>query len=179
MTLHHGGFPIRKSADRSLFAAPRGLSQLVTSFFGSLCQGIHLMLLFAWTFLLSSSLILNCLSFINKYFWLSILLWKGFILFAFWIDFSTFRVKMFPPSVKLYFYPNWKDLLIFANLLVKSLCPLICSFLTLQYFIRFSMNVACSTRCVELRVKFPRWLNAIALPSQGRKLAALSFATFR
>ena len=132
--LHRGGFPIRKSADRSLFAAPRGLSQLVTSFFGSLCQGIHLMLLFAWTFLLSSSLILNCLSFINKYFWLSILLWKGFILFAFWIDCSTFRWNCT-------FYPNWKDLLIFANLLVKSLCPLICSFLTLQYFIRFSMNI--------------------------------------
>ena len=32
-----------------LFAAPRSLSQLVTSFFGSWCQGIHLMLLFAWT----------------------------------------------------------------------------------------------------------------------------------
>ena len=28
-------FHIQKSADRSLFAAPRGLSQLVTSFFGS------------------------------------------------------------------------------------------------------------------------------------------------
>ena len=49
MTLHHGGFPIRKSADRSLFAAPRSLSQLITSFIGSWCQGIHLMLLFAWT----------------------------------------------------------------------------------------------------------------------------------
>ena len=34
-----------------LFAAPRGLSQLVTSFFGSWCQGIRLVLLFAWTFL--------------------------------------------------------------------------------------------------------------------------------
>ena len=50
MTLHHRGFPIRKSADRSLFAAPRSLSQLIASFFGSWCQGIHLMLLFAWTF---------------------------------------------------------------------------------------------------------------------------------
>ena len=49
MVLHHGSFLIRKSTDRSLFAAPRGLSQLVTSFFGSWCQGIHLMLLFAWT----------------------------------------------------------------------------------------------------------------------------------
>ena len=43
------GFPIRKSPDRCLFTAPRGLSQLVTSFFGSWCQGIHLMLLVAWT----------------------------------------------------------------------------------------------------------------------------------
>ena len=29
------GFPIRKSPDRSSFAAPRSLSQLVTSFIGS------------------------------------------------------------------------------------------------------------------------------------------------
>ena len=43
------GFPIRIPADRSLFAAPRSLSQLVTSFVGSWCQGIHLMLFFAWT----------------------------------------------------------------------------------------------------------------------------------
>ena len=49
MTLHHGGFPIRKSTDQCLFTAPRSLSQLVTSFFGSRCQGILLMLFFAWT----------------------------------------------------------------------------------------------------------------------------------
>ena len=35
------GFPIRKSWDHSLFAAPPGLSQLTTSFIASLCQGIH------------------------------------------------------------------------------------------------------------------------------------------
>ena len=49
MVLHHGCSHIRKSADRSLFAAPRSLSQLVTSFFGSQCQGILHMLFFAWT----------------------------------------------------------------------------------------------------------------------------------
>ena len=49
MILHHGSFLIRKSAGRSLFAAHRSLSQLITSFIGSWCQGIHLMLLFAWT----------------------------------------------------------------------------------------------------------------------------------
>ena len=35
------GFPIRKSPDRSLLAAPRGLSQLTTSFVAFWHQGIH------------------------------------------------------------------------------------------------------------------------------------------
>ena len=35
------GFPIQKSSDQSLFAAPRGLSQRTTSFIASQCQGIH------------------------------------------------------------------------------------------------------------------------------------------
>ncbi len=38
---------IRKSADQSLLTAPRSLSQLVTSFFGSRCQGIPLVLFVA------------------------------------------------------------------------------------------------------------------------------------
>ena len=46
-TLLQVSFLIRKSADRRIFAPHRSLSQLVTSFFGSQCQGIHLMLLFA------------------------------------------------------------------------------------------------------------------------------------
>ena len=37
------GFPIRKSTDQSLFAAPRGLSQRTTSFIASCRQGIHQM----------------------------------------------------------------------------------------------------------------------------------------
>jgi hypothetical protein len=35
------GFPIRKSSDQSLLAAPRSLSQLSTSFIASDCLGIH------------------------------------------------------------------------------------------------------------------------------------------
>ena len=35
------GFPIRTSPDQSLLAAPRGLSQLATSFIACFCQGIH------------------------------------------------------------------------------------------------------------------------------------------
>ena len=37
------GFPIRKSMDQSLFAAPRDLSQRTTSFIASERQGIHRM----------------------------------------------------------------------------------------------------------------------------------------
>ena len=46
-TLLHVGFPIRKSADQNLFATPRSLSQLATSFFGDWCQGILLALFHA------------------------------------------------------------------------------------------------------------------------------------
>ena len=35
------GFPIRRSMDQSLFSAPHGLSQSITSFIASYCQGIH------------------------------------------------------------------------------------------------------------------------------------------
>ena len=35
------GCPIRKSPDQCVFAAPRSLSQLATSFVGSQCQGIR------------------------------------------------------------------------------------------------------------------------------------------
>ena len=38
---------IRTSTDRWIFAPPRGFSQLITSFFGSWCLGIHLMLFVA------------------------------------------------------------------------------------------------------------------------------------
>ena len=39
--LPHMGSPIRKSTDQWIFAPPRSLSQLVTSFIGNWCQGIR------------------------------------------------------------------------------------------------------------------------------------------
>ena len=42
------GFPIQRSMDQGIFAPPHGFSQLITSFFGSQCQGIHPALFFAW-----------------------------------------------------------------------------------------------------------------------------------
>ena len=54
------GFPIRKSADQIVFANPRGLSQLITSFIAFKSQGIlHTPLI---TFLLS-----DILSFLNLF----------------------------------------------------------------------------------------------------------------
>ena len=41
MALHHTGFPIRKSPVQRMLTPYRGFSQLATSFFGSLRQGIH------------------------------------------------------------------------------------------------------------------------------------------
>ena len=40
-TLLPPGSPIQTSTDHSLLAAPRGFSQLATSFFGVQCHGIH------------------------------------------------------------------------------------------------------------------------------------------
>ena len=63
MILHHRGFPIRKSAGQRLFPPHRGLSQVIASFIGSQCQGIHLTLFFAWTAVLFSISLGNKFSF--------------------------------------------------------------------------------------------------------------------
>ena len=64
MILHHRCSHIRISAARSLYAAPRSFSQLVTSFVGSQCQGILHMLFFAWTTFCISGDILSVLVFL-------------------------------------------------------------------------------------------------------------------
>ena len=46
--LPYVGSPIRTSAGRWICAPHRSFSQLITSFFGSQCQGILLMLLLTW-----------------------------------------------------------------------------------------------------------------------------------
>ena len=47
-TCIHVGCPIRRSAGRWIFAPNRSFSQLITSFVGSQCQGILLVLFLAW-----------------------------------------------------------------------------------------------------------------------------------
>ena len=55
MRFSHVGFPIRRSAGQRLFAAHRSLSQLITSFFGSQCQGIRPVLFLLNRFLMMHS----------------------------------------------------------------------------------------------------------------------------
>ena len=141
ITLRYEGFPIRISTDQCSFAAPRSFSQLVTSFFGSWCQGIHLMLFFAWTFLFSwFSFFFELLEFHKTNNLIRLLKFsvKRFYPSSLNLNVSTFRWNCNLPLIFL------ERPLNLTNLLIKSfcLCPLICSFLTLQiYFIRFSMNV--------------------------------------
>ena len=153
MILHHSGFPIRKSADRSLFTAPRGLSQLVTSFIGSWCQGIHLMLFIAWTlfcFVLYKLLFaIYCLSFVSIIFSLGLLLSivkkLCFLIFEFFhldFDFSlSWRIVVI--------HDSWKDRLYWIkfNLLITVFLNYL--FVLLFCFIRFSMNICI---CKTLRV---------------------------
>ena len=123
--LQYRGFPIRKSAGRSLFAALRSLSQLVTSFFGSWCQGIHLMLLFAWTFLYLSIAVLffELLESLLNRIWFT--LRSNFAI--------TFLSCSYHLSVKLCFTLYfWKDLY-FTNL-VKYL-----SSLSVRFILKFTL----------------------------------------
>ena len=77
------GSPIRKSADQYLFTVPRSLSQLVTSFFGSWCQGIRPVLLLAWPFrsLVLSTIIWvllwNCLPFRKNFYVFTLFSFQG------------------------------------------------------------------------------------------------------
>ena len=70
---HRLGFPIRTSPDHSLLASPRSFSQLTTSFFACLRQGIH-------THALSSLTIKSILN--TEYFLLALLTYLAGTLYA-------------------------------------------------------------------------------------------------
>ena len=92
---------IRKSTYHSVLTAPRGLSQLITSFFGSQCQGIRPALFLALPFvscfwvLLIVNQYTSC-SFTQQYFLLSfytrsILICITFALFCFQVSFCSWE----------------------------------------------------------------------------------------
>ena len=128
MILHHSGFPIRKSADQCLFTAPRSLSQLVTSFVGSRCQGILLMLFFAWT---SFKMILSFRAFFANNF--SVVVFT--VNFAFVQKFVVFLPTLRKDHCVIFNSSFQKITLVFSQLSVSF-----------SFFIRFSMNILQSTR---------------------------------
>ena len=94
------GFPIRISTDHWSFASPRGFSQLITSFVGSQCQGILLVLFLAWT----SS---------NNPLWFSMILhhFGSFLEFVFaWVSQIGLFVLSYIRSIVSVFTLVWKDL---------------------------------------------------------------------
>ena len=91
---------IRKSTDQSVLTAPRSLSQLITSFFGSQCQGIRPALFLALPFVSCSEfswLLINILCsfyptiiFKLSFYTRSILICITFALFCFQVAFCSF-----------------------------------------------------------------------------------------
>ena len=59
MVFNHVGSPIRKSPDHFLFADPRSLSQLTTSFIASGSQGILRSLLFSFSYFVNHMRLLS------------------------------------------------------------------------------------------------------------------------
>ena len=159
MILHHSGFPIRKSADQCLFTAPRSLSQLVTSFFGSWCQGIHLMLFIAWTLLL---VLYKLLIFATLLEFRSIINFGLLTLLTCEKDqsFCIYLFELFHPNDPWIILANcsyprfsWKTILlldirfetVFKHIsFLKQFFSIICSFYSISCFIRFSMNICIS-----------------------------------
>ena len=127
--LHRGGSPIRKSAGQCSFAAHRSLSQLVTSFVGSRCQGILRMLFFAWTTLNSFAYSGSRLAFA----WIAV-----FILAV-----SLAKLFLLPFTEKPDFVPR-----IFILALISCFPYFVCHVCHMHSFefiwsslIRFSMNI--------------------------------------
>ena len=106
-TCIHAGCPIRKSAGRWIFAPNRSFSQLITSFVGSQCQGILLVLFLAWPLCLN---LLELFEIVRLSFSRMIPILIFHILYHFWysllsqcissIQFSKYKRK----SARIFFY---------------------------------------------------------------------------
>ena len=83
------GFPIRTSACRQIFAPLRSFSQLITSFVGFRCQGIHPALLIAWPFATSCFSALSRFRFLIVVYLYTLVLFsiKVFVFPSLWVDF--------------------------------------------------------------------------------------------
>ena len=144
MALRHECFHIRISAAQRLFAAPRSFSQLITSFIGSWCQGIRLMLLFAWTFLLAISRSLGSLRYLEllefhkTFFRLFLLFAVKRLFFLLCIDFtSTFRWNCI--TLPYFYRKTYTNLLIF----VLFVCSFFLLFNLFLLLFGFQWSISC------------------------------------
>ena len=115
------GSPIRKSRDQWIFAPPPGLSQLVTSFFGSWCQGIRRMLFLAWPrrsfYFVFVTLASNDLSFSLSFHYVS----KSCKVFRYQQCFSTLLVTLFYLKKPLFFLTYFFSVIQFSNNIFSSI----------------------------------------------------------
>ena len=160
MVLHHGGFPIRKSAGQSLFPANRSLSQVIASFFGSWCQGIHLTLLFAWTscilFLYFGSLWIVWVSlniFRSGFYWLLFAVKKQFTRLLHFVLSSTFRWTCCT-RLRVLFPFRLERLIYLFRLFV-----LFCSFSTQKTFLLFDCQRSCGSLATPGRSGWTRTID--------------------
>ena len=101
------GFPIRTSVGQRLFAPNHSFSQLVASFIGFRCQGIHPVLLVTWPFIFELSWFFVCFVFSSPISWLfSFLSWYVVVFlwycsaiawcnYPFYISFSDIHYSVF------------------------------------------------------------------------------------
>ena len=150
MILHHGCSHIRKSADRSLFAAHRSLSQLVTSFIGSQCQGILHMLFFAWTtfmFKVLSDFLHNCSQFIA---WIAVFHTLQ-LLGAVFLSSAPGKIVSFYP-LSLTKKPDFVRS--FSLLLISCFFPLLCLSCMSHWFFSESICLVSYSVFNELQLNF-------------------------
>ena len=134
LPLRQSGFPIRKSAGQSPCPAHRSLSQVVTSFVGSRCQGIRPVLFLAWTLL--RNFFRPVLSF-GFYPWIT---WVSQTIVS--VAYHFFQSKDFLCALLTYRHLKWRNHSFLPSTnkktFVFSLISIICSFYS--FLIRFSMN---------------------------------------
>ena len=172
----------------SLFAANRSLSQLVTSFIGSWCQGIHLMLLFAWT---SFSRSITFVAMIDPWFsffriaWVS---WTFGYLYSLVKRFASLHFflalfRILPPFGEI--VSHFRAYLTLFGKTNKMCCfylsSNICSFSTqnINFYIDFPYSIVKDQFCSVFILNWSVWMDSNHRPRAYQARALTTWATDR
>ena len=133
MRFAHLDCSIRKSADQCVLTTPRSLSQLITSFFGSQCQGIRPALFLALPFA-------SCFP---EFSWISIC-FANIVCCAFWYISSLSALSSF--EIRMYSFSRlpWHWINLFKNLRTHIIKPnwLLIQILVVFYPIKIIIFIA-------------------------------------